>query len=53
MTLFLFYLCVVVVNIGADVLNGCLLRHHLSRDNRPCVRSMSWSPAGLANNAGY
>ncbi|KAL8551076.1 hypothetical protein ACS0TY_000236 [Phlomoides rotata] len=37
---------------GADLLNGCLLRYHLARDNRPCVRSMSWSPVGLANNAG-
>ncbi|KAI3457941.1 hypothetical protein Pfo_014604 [Paulownia fortunei] len=37
---------------GADLLNGCLLPCHLSRDNRPCVRSISWSPVGLANNAG-
>ncbi|KAL1557717.1 hypothetical protein AAHA92_08267 [Salvia divinorum] len=37
---------------GADLLNGCLLPYHLSRETRPCVRSISWSPAGLANDAG-
>lgn len=37
---------------GADLLNGCLLPFHLSRETRPCVRSISWSPAGLASNAG-
>ncbi|KAK6155509.1 hypothetical protein DH2020_009757 [Rehmannia glutinosa] len=37
---------------GADLINGCLLPCHLSQDNRPCARSISWSPAGLANNAG-
>lgn len=41
------------LNIGADVLNGCLLPYHLSRETRPCVRSISWSPGGLASNAGY
>ncbi|KAL0299748.1 UNVERIFIED_CONTAM: hypothetical protein Sradi_6634600 [Sesamum radiatum] len=35
-----------------DLLHGCLLPFHLSRDARPCVRSISWSPVGLANNAG-
>ncbi|KAK6155486.1 hypothetical protein DH2020_009734 [Rehmannia glutinosa] len=37
---------------GVDLINGCLLPCHLSQDNRPCARSISWSPAGLANNAG-
>ncbi|KAL8049351.1 hypothetical protein ABFX02_06G016100 [Erythranthe guttata] len=37
---------------GADLLNGCLLPCQLSRDARPSVRSISWSPVGLANNAG-
>ncbi|XP_041994434.1 uncharacterized protein LOC121744835 [Salvia splendens] len=37
---------------GADLLNGCLLPYHLSRETRPCVRSISWSPAGLAKDAG-
>ncbi|XP_057786174.1 uncharacterized protein LOC131003653 [Salvia miltiorrhiza] len=37
---------------GADLLNGCLLPYHLSRETRPCARSISWSPAGLASNAG-
>ncbi|KAH6813585.1 hypothetical protein C2S51_022603 [Perilla frutescens var. frutescens] len=37
---------------GADLLNGCLLPYHLSREIRPCVRSISWSPAGLASNSG-
>ncbi|KAG8387625.1 hypothetical protein BUALT_Bualt02G0040600 [Buddleja alternifolia] len=37
---------------GEDLLSGCLLPFHLSRDTRPCVRSISWSPSGLANNAG-
>ncbi|XP_073016539.1 uncharacterized protein [Primulina eburnea] len=35
-----------------DFLSGCLLPMHVSRDTRPCVRSISWSPAGLASNAG-
>ncbi|XP_075481519.1 uncharacterized protein LOC142522215 isoform X2 [Primulina tabacum] len=37
---------------GIDFLSGCLLPMHVSRDTRPCVRSISWSPAGLASNAG-
>ncbi|KAL3838023.1 hypothetical protein ACJIZ3_022614 [Penstemon smallii] len=37
---------------GADLLSGCLLPFELSRDTRPCARSISWSPAGLANNVG-
>ncbi|XP_073138680.1 uncharacterized protein [Henckelia pumila] len=42
-----------VVNArGMDFLSGCLLPIHVSRDARPCVRSISWSPAGLASNAG-
>ncbi|PIN22918.1 hypothetical protein CDL12_04355 [Handroanthus impetiginosus] len=36
----------------ADLQSGCMLPFHLSRDTRPCVRSISWSPMGLANNAG-
>ncbi|XP_073016488.1 uncharacterized protein [Primulina eburnea] len=35
-----------------DFLSGCLLPMHVVRDTRPCVRSISWSPAGLASNAG-
>ncbi|GFP88756.1 hypothetical protein PHJA_001019300 [Phtheirospermum japonicum] len=42
----------VVDGEGTDLLNGCLLPCILSWDNRPCVRSISWSPVGLANNAG-
>ncbi|XP_073016697.1 uncharacterized protein [Primulina eburnea] len=42
-----------VINAGGiDFLSGCLLPMHVSRDTRPCVRSISWSPAGLASNAG-
>ncbi|KAG6403291.1 hypothetical protein SASPL_135508 [Salvia splendens] len=37
---------------GADLLNGCLLPYHLSRETRPCVRLISWSPAGLAKDVG-
>ncbi|KAG6389037.1 hypothetical protein SASPL_150496 [Salvia splendens] len=37
---------------GADLLNECLLPYHLSRETRPCVRLISWSPAGLAKDAG-
>ncbi|XP_073037310.1 uncharacterized protein [Primulina eburnea] len=40
-----------VINAG-DFLSGCLFPMHVSRDTRPCVRSISWSPAGLASNAG-
>ncbi|CAA0813062.1 Transducin/WD40 repeat-like superfamily protein, partial [Striga hermonthica] len=42
----------VVDGEGRDLLNGCTLPCILARDNRPCVRSISWSPVGLANNAG-
>lgn len=37
----------------ADLFAGGLLATCLSRDIRPCVRSISWSPLGLAPNAGY
>lgn len=35
-----------------DLYSGCLLSTCLSRDIRPCVRSISWSHIGLAPNAG-
>ncbi|CAN4099079.1 unnamed protein product [Withania somnifera] len=45
-----------------DLLSGCMLHIALSRDsspqekqyreNRPCVRSISWSPIGFASNSG-
>ncbi|CAK9141586.1 unnamed protein product [Ilex paraguariensis] len=35
-----------------DLLSGCLLSTCLSRDRRPCARSISWSPIGFAPNAG-
>ncbi|KAL3524457.1 hypothetical protein ACH5RR_017291 [Cinchona calisaya] len=35
-----------------DILSPCLLPTSLSRDVRPCVRSISWSPIGFAPNAG-
>ncbi|GMP25008.1 hypothetical protein CsSME_00002071 [Camellia sinensis var. sinensis] len=35
-----------------DLLSGCLLPTCLSRDPRPCVRSISWSPIGFAPNSG-
>ncbi|XP_073016739.1 uncharacterized protein [Primulina eburnea] len=36
-----------VINAGGiDFLSGCLLPMHVSMDTRPCVRSISWSPAG-------
>ncbi|KAL7003781.1 hypothetical protein U1Q18_004926 [Sarracenia purpurea var. burkii] len=35
-----------------DLLSGCLLPTCLSRDLRPCVRSISWSPIGFAQNSG-
>ncbi|KAJ0647607.1 putative transcription factor WD40-like family [Helianthus annuus] len=35
-----------------DVASGFMLPTCLSRDVRPCVRSISWSPLGLAPNAG-
>ncbi|XP_073016768.1 uncharacterized protein [Primulina eburnea] len=42
----------VAVASGIDFLSGCLLPMHVSRDTQPCVRSISWSPTGLASNAG-
>lgn len=39
--------------IFADLLSDCLLPTCLSRDRRPCVRSISWSPLGMAPNSGY
>ncbi|XP_028790768.1 uncharacterized protein LOC114746682 isoform X3 [Neltuma alba] len=35
-----------------DLLSGCLLPTCLARDDKPVVRSLSWSPLGLAANAG-
>ncbi|PSS32958.1 Cytosolic iron-sulfur protein assembly protein [Actinidia chinensis var. chinensis] len=35
-----------------DLLSGCLLPTCLSRDLRPLVRSISWSPIGFAPNSG-
>ncbi|KAL2542343.1 Transducin/WD40 repeat-like superfamily protein [Abeliophyllum distichum] len=35
-----------------DLLSECLLPVCLSRDTRSCVRSISWSPVGLAPNSG-
>ncbi|KAI3434194.1 uncharacterized protein J3R85_006645 [Psidium guajava] len=35
-----------------ELLSGCLLPICLSRDRDPCVRSVSWSPLGMAPNAG-
>ncbi|GFZ06366.1 transducin/WD40 repeat-like superfamily protein [Actinidia rufa] len=35
-----------------DLLSGCLLPTCLSRNLRPCVRSISWSPIGFAPNSG-
>ncbi|XP_071697717.1 uncharacterized protein [Rutidosis leptorrhynchoides] len=35
-----------------DLLSGCMLPSCLSRDVRTCARSISWSPLGLAPNAG-
>ncbi|XP_073016500.1 uncharacterized protein [Primulina eburnea] len=35
-----------VINAGGiDFLSECLLPMHVSQDTRPCVRSISWSPA--------
>ncbi|CAH9078532.1 unnamed protein product [Cuscuta europaea] len=34
-----------------DLTSGCLLPICISRDIRPCVRSISWSPIGFASNA--
>ncbi|KAJ8446421.1 hypothetical protein Cgig2_019314 [Carnegiea gigantea] len=36
----------------ADLLSGCLLPTCLSRDRQPCVRALSWSPAGFSLNSG-
>lgn len=35
-----------------DLLTSCMLPAALSRDRRPCVRSISWSPIGMAPNYG-
>ncbi|KAM5569686.1 hypothetical protein ABKV19_016944 [Rosa sericea] len=35
-----------------DLFSDCLLPTIISRDHEPCVRSISWSPVGLAPNAG-
>ncbi|KAJ4835891.1 hypothetical protein Tsubulata_006149 [Turnera subulata] len=35
-----------------DLLTSCMLPTALSRDRRPCVRSISWSPIGMAPNYG-
>ncbi|KAL9225445.1 hypothetical protein vseg_001370 [Gypsophila vaccaria] len=35
-----------------DMLSGCLLPTRLARDRQPCVRSISWSPAGYTPNNG-
>ncbi|XP_065861489.1 uncharacterized protein [Euphorbia lathyris] len=35
-----------------DLLTESLLSTALSRDRRPCVRSISWSPTGMAPNSG-
>lgn len=36
-----------------DLLSGCLLSTCLHRDRHRCVRSISWSPIGMAANSGY
>ncbi|GAB2293916.1 hypothetical protein Dimus_028129 [Dionaea muscipula] len=35
-----------------DLAHGCLLPTCLSRDQRPCARSIAWSPVGFAANGG-
>ncbi|KAF5207902.1 Transducin/WD40 repeat-like superfamily protein [Thalictrum thalictroides] len=35
-----------------DLATECLLPTFLSRDTRPCARSIAWSPLGLAPNSG-
>ncbi|KAK7392844.1 hypothetical protein VNO78_21294 [Psophocarpus tetragonolobus] len=35
-----------------DLLSGCLLPTALYRDDKPVVRSISWSPLGMAANSG-
>ncbi|KAH7660679.1 Histone acetyltransferase protein [Dioscorea alata] len=35
-----------------DLNAACLMPNLLSRENRPCSRSISWSPLGLAPNSG-
>ncbi|KAJ6376173.1 hypothetical protein OIU77_001023 [Salix suchowensis] len=35
-----------------DLFTNCMLPAALSRDRRPCVRSISWSPIGMAPNYG-
>lgn len=45
-----FILC--FVDGFSDLFSNCMLPTILSRDQEPCVRSISWSPVGLAPNAG-
>ncbi|ESR54468.1 hypothetical protein CICLE_v10018828mg [Citrus x clementina] len=35
-----------------ELLSDCLLSTSLNRDRRPSVRSISWSPIGMASNSG-
>ncbi|XP_022642519.1 uncharacterized protein LOC106771179 isoform X3 [Vigna radiata var. radiata] len=44
-------LCVGLVE-RQDLLSGCLLPTALYRDDKPVVRSISWSPLGMAANSG-
>ncbi|KAL5697494.1 hypothetical protein ACHQM5_028627 [Ranunculus cassubicifolius] len=37
---------------GEDISKGCLIPICLSRDTRPCARSLCWSRQGLATNSG-
>ncbi|KAL9259965.1 hypothetical protein AKJ16_DCAP21611 [Drosera capensis] len=41
------------VIVRKDLVNGCLLPTCLSRDPRPCARSIAWSPVGFSSNGGY
>ncbi|XP_014501985.1 uncharacterized protein LOC106762530 isoform X3 [Vigna radiata var. radiata] len=45
-------LCVGLVE-RQDLLSRCLLPTTLYRDDKPVVRSISWSPLGMAANSGY
>ncbi|KAJ1409927.1 WD40/YVTN repeat-like-containing domain superfamily [Sesbania bispinosa] len=40
------------IELCADLLSGCLLPTALYRDDKPVVRSISWSPVGIAANSG-
>jgi hypothetical protein len=44
---------VLLFGMLADLFTNCMLPAALSRDRRPCVRSISWSPIGMAPNYGY